>query len=167
MKYNQITTAHKNSTTRALYSSERRRFSNLSFYIHCCLGGCTEDSLSFSGKKLTQKQWKKTAQWKKDWFVMRLLRTSSKKSGLSHKDRERLYIATRTAQADHWRQRLDKSRCTNEQKEAALGLLKRVERVGFNTIVGGSRKTADKLRDAISRACRDSRNRSLNSLLDS
>ncbi|KKN19832.1 hypothetical protein LCGC14_0941580, partial [marine sediment metagenome] len=127
----------------------RRPLSDLSWWILLGLDGCLESASELAGKKATRKTWDelKDKDWQCQWLVREMIMRDSSTSGISKKDRERLYILLRKACVRHWRKKLKGLSLVKEARIAAL--IDRVDRVGFVSMTIGLGTKIQHLQDDI------------------
>ena len=143
-KYNQITDEDKDN----LYKWNSDSFSDLSFWIVYGLDGCQSDSMKFTGLKATRATWDKLVkrskkdllcgEWMQKWIVIELLRTPSKRSGLSYKDRERLYILLRKATVNHLTKELNELNVSKGKEKKIKTFIARFDKIGLSAALKGS-----------------------------
>ncbi len=118
------------------------------------MDACEAGSAEFTGKKVTVKNWEK-AKDNRMFVVYELLSRDTNRSGLSKKDREKLWRAVRSAKVRQWRKELSKRKLSDDQATAISGLLDRIDRVGLfsalscSTTCGNLENAIWKYRDSI------------------
>lgn len=145
VKYNQVDEDAKRKCHDESFFDQN--FSDLSFWVAVGLDGCTGSAVSFSGKKASRKTWDETNEEHQYWLVKELILQDSKKSGLSYKDRERLYILARKAVAKKTLQDLNKIKdLPTWAKKGVEAFVARFEKIGFASVVikSGEMKSRDK-----------------------
>ncbi|MHA2065964.1 MAG: hypothetical protein ACXABY_16455 [Candidatus Thorarchaeota archaeon] len=125
---------------------DANEYSDLSMWLTLCLGACSAGE--YTGKKVTRKNWNAQDTESKQFVVFALLNEPTDETGLSKKDREKLWRTVRSAKVREARKELKSWNLSAAQHEKISSLLDRLDRVGlFSALKGGT--TADKLNDAI------------------
>ncbi|KKN43570.1 hypothetical protein LCGC14_0702170 [marine sediment metagenome] len=121
-------------------------FSDLSFWIHGCLGGCVLVATAFTGKKVTRKNWFEQSEFEHDWVVYNLLKSSC--SGLGLKDREKLWRAVRIFIVKRYLEKMKSLDLTETEAKGINILIDRLGRLSLRSALGAF-GASSKLREYI------------------